>query len=182
MKTIKTMLAVLAFGFLAAGSYAQTPQGDVAVGYSYLHVNGQDGGTGLNTNGFSGSAAYNLTKMFGVVGDFGVYHGSEDGVGLTFESYLFGPRVSFRSNDRFVPFVQAVFGGAHQNAYTVSGVTTPGTSNFAFSFGGGTDIAIAKSGMIALRPQFDYVGVRDSGTTTNAERISVSLVFSFGSK
>lgn len=183
MKTIKIMLAVLAFSLLAVGSYAQdTPKADVALGYSYLHINGQNGVSGFNNNGFSGSAAYNLTGMFGVVGDFGVYHGTVSGVGLTTESYLFGPRVSFRESDKFVPFVQAVFGGVHENSITVGGVTVPGTSDFAFSFGGGTDIAIAKDGMIALRPQFDYVGVRDSGTTLNTERASVSIVFNIGKK
>lgn len=183
MRTMKIMLAILAFAVLAAGSYAQdTPQGDVALGYSYLHINGQSGVSGINANGFSGSAAFNVTRLFGVVGDFGVYHGSISGVGLTAESYLFGPRVSFRSSDKFVPFVQAVFGGVHENSVTVSGVTVPGSSNFAFGFGGGTDIGIAKDGMIALRPQFDYIGLRNSGSTTNTERVSVSLVFNFGKK
>lgn len=183
MKTMRMILAVLAFALLAAGSYAQdTPRADVALGYSYLHINAQNGVSGINNNGFSGSAAYNLTSMFGVVGDFGVYHGTVSGVGLTTESYLFGPRVSFRESDKFVPFVQAVFGGVHENSITVGGVTVPGTSDFAFSFGGGTDIAIARDGMIALRPQFDYVGVRDSGNTLNTERFSVSIVFNFGKK
>lgn len=183
MKTMKMMLAVMAFALLAVGSYAQdTPRGDVALGYSYLHINGQNGVSGINNNGFSGSAAFNLTSMFGVVGDFGVYHGSVSGVGVTTESYLFGPRFSVRHIDKFVPFVQALFGGVHENSITVGGVTVPGTSDFAFSFGGGTDIAVAKDGMIAVRPQFDYIGVRDNGTTLNTERVSVSLVFNFGKK
>ena len=173
----KLALAALAFSLLALGSYAQnTPKGDVALGYSYLHVNGQSGGSGASLNGFSGSGAFNLTSVFGVVGDFGVYHGSPAGIGFTATSYLFGPRFSFRSNDKFVPFVQALFGGVHASAAGAS------TNNFGFSFGGGVDVGIAKDGMIALRPQFDYVGVRNSGTTTNTERISVGIVFNFGSK
>lgn len=179
MKTFKVMLAVLAFSLLAVGSYAQdTPKGDVALGYSYLHVNAQNGGISANLNGFSGSAAFNVTSAFGVVGDFGVYHGSPAGIGFTATSYLFGPRFSFRSNQKFVPFVQALFGGVHSSIADGGG----STNDFGFSFGGGTDIGIAKDGMIAVRPQFDYVGIRDSGTTTNTERISVSLVFNFGSK
>lgn len=179
----KIMLAVFALSLLALGANAQdTPKADVALGYSYLHVNGQNGGSSINTNGFSGSLAYNVTSVIGVVGDFGVYHGSVSGVGINFESYLFGPRFSVRHSDKFTPFVQALFGGAHQNSITVGGVTVPGSSNFAFSFGGGTDIGIAKSGMIALRPQFDYIGVRNSGSTTSTERVSVGIVFNFGSK
>lgn len=179
----KLIWIALAFCLVAMTSHAQdVPKADVAFGYSYLHVNGSNGASGLNTNGFSGSAAYNITSMFGVVGDFGVYHGTESGVGLTFESYMFGPRVSFRSSDRFVPFVQALFGGAHQNSITSGGVTVPGSSNFAYSFGGGTDIGIAKDGKIALRPQFDYVGVNTSGSQTKTERVTISIVFNLGQK
>ena len=179
----KLIWVALAFCLAAMPSHAQNvPQADVALGYSYLHVNGSDGISGYNNNGFSGSVAYNVTSAFGVVGDFGVYHGSVDGVGLTFESYTFGPRFSFRGNDRFVPFVQAVFGGAHENAITVSGITTPGSNAFAFSFGGGTDIPIAKDDKIALRPQFDYVGLRNDGSTTNTERVTISVVFNIGGK
>ena len=179
----KLLWVVLAFCLVAMTSHAQdVPKADVALGYSYLHVNGQSGASGYNNNGFSGSVAYNLTSAFGVVGDFGVYHGSVSGVGITFESYTFGPRFSFRQNDKFVPFVQALFGGAHENSITVGGVTVPSANAFAFSFGGGTDIAIAKDGKIALRPQFDYVGLRNNGATTNTERVTVSIVFNLGQK
>lgn len=179
----KLIWAALAFSLLAMTSHGQnTPKADVALGYSYLHINGSSGASGINANGFSGSLGYNVTGAFGVVGDFGVYHGSESGVGITTETYMFGPRFSYRSNDRFVPFVQALFGGGHVNAITVGTITVPSVNAFAFGFGGGTDIAIAKDGMIALRPQFDYVGLRNNGTTTNTERVSVGIVFNFGQK
>lgn len=178
----KAFLVVFAFSLLAAGSYAQTtPQADVAFGYSYLHLNASNNAPAINTNGFSGSLAYNLSGLFGVVTDFGVYHGSVSDTGLTATSYMFGPRFSFRSNDNFTPFVQGLLGGGHVNAAT-SGNTTVyrGLNAFAFSFGVGTDIAMARNGMIALRPQFDYVGLNNVLSTVNSERISVSLVFNLG--
>lgn len=181
MKTMKIILAVLTFTLLAAGSYAQdTPRADVALGYSYLHINSKSsvGLPSINSNGFSGSIGVNVTGPLSVVGDFGVYHGSVTGVGITTTSYLFGPRFSVHHIDKFVPFVQALFGGVHNSVSNGGG----STSDFAFSFGGGTDIAIAKDGMIALRPQFDYIGVRDSGVTLNTERVSASIVFNIGKK
>lgn len=181
MKTIKIMLAILAFSFLAAGSYAQdTPRADVAFGYSYLHINSNStaGLPSINSNGFSGSLGVNVAGPLGVAADFGVYHGSTSGIGITNESYLFGPRFSVHHIDKFVPFVQALFGGVHTSIANGGG----STSDFAYSFGGGTDIAIAKDGMIALRPQFDYLGVRDSGVTLSTERVSASIVINFGKK
>lgn len=180
----KALLAAFVFSLLAVGSYAQnTPKADVAVGYSYLHLNDSNGVSGINSNGLSGSLAYNVSGLVGVVADFGVYRGSVSGAGVTADSYMFGPRFSVRSNDKFTPFVQALFGGGHVNSATVGNTTVfRGLNAFAFSFGGGTDIAIAKHGMIALRPQVDYIGLHDVLSTTNAERISVSIVFNFGQK
>lgn len=177
-------LAVLQFSLLAVGSYAQnTPKADVALGYSYLHLNGSNGVSGINSNGFSGSLAYNVSGLVGVVADFGVYHGSVSGAGVTADSYMFGPRFSVRSNDKFTPFVQALFGGGHVSSATVGNTTVfRGLNAFAFNFGGGTDIAIARNGMIALRPQFDYIGLHNGLGITNTERISVGVVFNFGQR
>lgn len=173
----RIMLAALAFGLLAMGSYAQDmPKADVAGGYSMLHLNGSGGAPGTNLNGFGGSATFNANSWFGVVADFGVYHGSPSGVGLTASTYTFGPRISFRRSSRFTPFGQALFGGAHLSALGA-------TSNpFAYSFGGGSDIGISSSGNISLRPQFEYFGLRANGATQNAERFSVGIVYHFGSK
>ena len=79
----KLVLAALALSLLAMTSHGQgTPVADVAGGYSYLHLNG-NGGSGANLNGFSGSVAFNVNNWLGVVGDFGVYHGSPSGVSAT---------------------------------------------------------------------------------------------------
>ncbi|HXT73979.1 MAG TPA: outer membrane beta-barrel protein [Candidatus Angelobacter sp.] len=173
----RIMLAALAFGLLAMGSYAQDmPKADVAGGYSMLHLNGSGGAPGTNLNGFGGSATFNANSWLGVVADFGVYHGSPSGVGLTASTYTFGPRISFRRSSRFTPFGQALFGGAHLSALGA-------TSNpFAYSFGGGSDIGLSSSGSISLRPQFEYFGFRSNGATQNAERFSVGIVYHFGSK
>jgi hypothetical protein len=65
--------AVFAISFLATFSHAQDiPAADVAVEYSPLYVLK---GYTIWMNGASGSAALNANTWFGVVGDFGVYHG-----------------------------------------------------------------------------------------------------------
>ena len=185
MKKIKKLLlASLTFSLLAVCSYAQnTPKADVALGYSYLHFNGSNRASGINSNGFSGSLAYNFSRLLGVVADVGVYHGSVSGTGVNAESYMFGPRFSVRSNRKFTPFIQALIGGGHVNSATIGNTTVfRGINGFAFGFGGGTDVAIVKNGMIALRPQFDYIGLTNVIGTTNTERISVGIVFRLGSR
>lgn len=180
----KIFLAVLGSSLLTLSSHAQTtPQADVALGYSYLHLNGSNSVSGTNTNGFSASLAYNFTGLIGVVADVGVYHGSVSGAAVTAESYMFGPRLSVRSSDKFTPFVQALLGGGHVNSVTVGNTTVyPGLDAFAFSFGGGADIGIAKNGRLALRPEFDYVGLNNSFSTVNSQRVSISLVFHLGAR
>lgn len=180
----KAFLIALAFSLLAHGSFAQdTPKADVALGYSYLHLNGSSGVSGINSNGISGSIAYNVSGLVGLVADFGVDHGSVSGAGVTASSYMLGPRFSVRSNDKFTPFVQALFGGGHVNSATAGPTTVfHGLNAFAFSLGGGTDFGIAKNGKVALRPQFDSIGLHDAFCTTNPERISAGIVFNFGQK
>ncbi len=175
----KIMLAIFAVSLLALGANAQdTPKADISGGWSMMHLNGSGGASGVNLNGFSASIAGNMNSWFGVVGDFGVYHGSPSGVGTTATTYTFGPRISFRHSDKFVPYFQALFGGAHLSASAL-GVTA--TSNpFAFGFGGGTSIGMGTH--VAIRPQFEYFGLRENGATNNAERFSVAIVYNFGSK
>jgi hypothetical protein len=172
------MWAALALTLAATTSFAQnTPKADVGVGYAFLHVSAS--GSSANLNGFNGSLAYNVTDMFGIVGDIGYYHGSPSGVSLNDTSYTFGPRVSFRRSDKAVPYVQALFGGSHLSA--AFGGFSGSVNPFAFAFGGGVDVPL-KSDKIGLRPEFDYLGQRSNGTTLNGVRIGVGIVFHLGQK
>jgi len=160
----------LSLGLLlsAAPSRAQGSV-DVSAGYSYFH---EGSGANLNMNGISGSVAYNPIPFMGVVGDIGVYHASPGGVSVNTYTFLFGPRVYFKNPSKVTPFAQFLVGGAHG---TVSGA--PSVTDFAYSFGGGVDVPVLPH--LALRPQVDYVGIRDSGTTTNCARVSISAVVHF---
>jgi hypothetical protein len=162
----KLMWLTLGMIFLAIPSYAQSV--DASVSYSYFRLGGSNG---VNQNGVSGSLALNH-HWLGIVGDFGAYHATPSGVSLNTYSFLFGPRLTLRNPTKINPFVQGLVGGAHLTAG--SGGISTATTPFAFSLGGGVDIGIAP--LLSLRPQVDYVGLRESGQTTNCTRVSIGIV------
>lgn len=152
------------------------------------------------------SIAYNLNRYVGLVADFGGYDNNRltlftPTASQTFHSdgsaytYLFGPRFSYRRYERFTPFAQALFGGAHASSVTISGCTgtptcTPlGSDNaFATVLGAGIDIKISRH--VALRlidADFLLTHFRNPISTDGLERgwqknvrLSTGIVFRFG--
>ena len=174
----KRILAAFALFLLGIASSAQeTPQVDVAVGYSHLHILY---GFTIPFDGASSSVAVNANRWLGAVGDLGVYHGSPGGMGITGETYTAGPRFSYRKLNRIVPFAQALIGGSHFSAS--SGGISGGGSEFALGLGGGADVLLSHSGRVALRGQLEYFGIRANGSTTNAARLSAALVYRIGKR
>jgi hypothetical protein len=171
------VLALFMFSVCATVASAQTtPVADIAVGYGFVEV--PQGYTFL-MNGGSGAVVYDLNNWLGSVGDIGVYH-AHPGVSLTTETYTLGPRFSLRRSDRFTPFAQLLAGGQHASAVTTG--FTNASNAFAFSAGGGADIALGSGGRLALRPQMDYFGFRANGVTTGTVRVSVGIVFRIGKR
>ncbi|HLZ51924.1 MAG TPA: hypothetical protein VKP61_14335 [Candidatus Acidoferrum sp.] len=162
----RLILLSLGLFLFALPSHAQSI--DASVGYSYFHLGG---GADLNQNGISGSIAYKPIPFLGIVGDIGGYHASPGGVSFNTYTFLFGPRIIMHNPTKVTPFVQFLAGDGRLTALGAS------SNNFAFSVGGGADIGVLPR--LALRPQFDYVGLHNSGGTANCTRISVSAVFSF---
>lgn len=174
----KLILAALAFSLLATVAQAQdTPVADVAAGYSVVYV-----GKGFTyfMNGGSSSLAVNLKNWLGVVGDFGAYHAPSGVSSLNAETYLFGPRFSYRHLGRFTPFAQVVLGGVHSAPVTTA--FTGASNALAFGAGGGTDIGLDRGGRFALRPQLEYLGFRANGSTIGNFRLSVGIVLRLGKK
>ncbi len=159
----RLILLGLGLFFFAIPSRAQSV--DASLSYSYFRLAGSNG---INQNGVSGSLAYNPNRWLGLVGDFGAYHASPGGVSLNTYTYLFGPRLTLRNPTKINPFAQALFGGSRLSAGGLS------SDQFAFSVGGGVDLGLLPH--LALRPQVDYVGLRNSGQTTNCTRVSVGFV------
>jgi outer membrane protein OmpA-like peptidoglycan-associated protein/opacity protein-like surface antigen len=187
------------------GQNIGTPRAELFVGYSYLRaVPAPAAGNRLMwMNGGSTSLAYNLNRHLGIVGDFGAYTNSQirfqGGYGSTVDvdnanvgaySYLFGPRLSFRSHSRVTPFVQALFGGIHANEITLANCTfsctlLPSEDTFAWTAGGGLDIRVRRHLAIRLI-QAEYLMTRFQDFSTGATasqndmRLSSGIVFRFG--
>src|SRR5437667_1249905 len=164
----KLIFLLLAFSVFVVPSRAQSV--DASVSYSYFRLGGSGG---INQNGVSGSVAYNPNRWLGIVGDFGGYHASPGGVSLNTYTYLFGPRLTLRNPSKINPFGQALLGGAR----VTTGSGGPTFNQFAYSVGGGVDIGLLPH--LALRPQVDYVGLRNSGQTANCTRALLGFVVHF---
>jgi opacity protein-like surface antigen len=166
--------AMLLFAGLASAQ-DEAPKVEAFGGYSYLRVNPGFNISGENFNGGSGSLAYNLTPMFGIVGDFGGYHWSQTGVDANVVTYLFGPKVALRHGP-ITPFAQALFGGAH-----ISGSAGSGSENsFAMALGGGVDWnATEHIGIRVIQAEYlmTRFGIVHSSDTQNNIRISTGVVF-----
>ena len=157
-------LILLGLGLCLFTIPARAQSFDASVSYSYFRLGGSGG---LNQNGVSGSLAYNLNRWLGIVGDFGGYHASSNGVNTY--TYLFGPRVTLRNPTKINPFAQVLLGGSR---------LTPGSTNqFAYSIGGGVDLGLLPH--LALRPQVDYVGLDTPFQRTNCTRASLGFVVHF---
>jgi outer membrane immunogenic protein len=185
-----SVLAIfLAFSAAASAQETDTPKYEVGVNYSWLHVNSANSDFQRTGNGGSGYFVYNLSRMIGLVGDFGGYANTRTGINDKVLTYLFGPRFTWR-HSRLNPYAQFLFGGA----YAWSGPN--GNSNtqnaFATAAGGGLDYVLTKH--IAVKPiqveyvmtQFDSASLGGStkgfGSHQNDVRYSAGVVFRFGEK
>lgn len=188
------VLAALVVLFSGAALAQDHPKAELFGGYSYGRINPGQDVAGINLNGWHASIAGNVNNWFGIAGDFSGHYGSPR---ITFpgvpgpvtikvdtrvHTYLFGPRFSYRNNEKVTPFAHVLFGGAsiRGSAFGVGA----SESAFAVAFGGGVDVKINDN--VAFRVgQFDYLLTRfdgpASGTTSNQHnfRLSTGIVFRF---
>ena len=167
-------LAGLILVLLPLSLWAQTtPQAEVFAGYSYVRAGG--GPPDINLHGIDFSAAGNVNSTFGIVADIGYYRSSGFIVPVNAVSYLFGPRISYRGNEKVTPFFQTLYGGVRTSA--------AGTSDnmFAMTVGGGIDVTVHPS--VAIRvAQAEYLLTRSNGVSTSNFRFAAGVVFRIGSK
>ena len=188
------------------GLNSYTPRVEWFLGYSYLRAVPElaAGNRLVYLNGGSTSIAFNFNRYLGIVGDFGGFKDSKlllTGPGEpsgavnssgTAYTYLFGPRLSYRTHERITPLAQVLFGGIHASDVTLSsgcsgaGCTLlPSENRFAMTAGGGLDVKVHHH--IAIRLiQAEYLMTRFENLTTgstasqNDMRLSAGLVFRFG--
>ena len=176
---MRKLVILMGLVLLVAGAAVaqDTPKAEIFAGYSYIRARPGGGLSGFNNHGGSGSIALNVNRNFGLVADFGGYKvaGLPSGSSASIITYLFGPRISSRSNEKITPFVQGLFGGARLSGGGVS------TNGFSFAAGGGLDVKAAQH--VAVRiAQFEYVYTRFSGVHFNNFRFSAGIVFRVGGK
>lgn len=189
----------------------KTPKAELFLGYSRFGTfsnNTVAGNRMVGLNGGSASIAFNFNRYLGLVGDFGFYDNSqlqltgnginqpivEKATGNAY-TYLFGPRLSYRNETRFTPFVQVLAGGVHASPATVTncvgGACTllPVQNSFALTGGGGLDIRLTHR--VSIRAvQAEYMLTRFSGVANGVDtgvsasqndlRLSSGLLFGFG--
>ncbi len=139
MRKVGLLLAVTLVLCLAASAQERAPA-DVFLGYSYVRAHPQSAGfPDFNLHGGSAAVAFNPSRYFGIVGDFGGYHArSAFSFNNNLYTYMAGPRVTYRNFGKVTPFAQALFGGAHLTGPVLG---TSGSRNaFAMTAGGGLDI------------------------------------------
>lgn len=112
-----------------------------------------------------------MNSWFGVTADFSGHYGSPNSTDLSLYSFFFGPKLTYRGNDKVNPFVHSLFGAVRAHR----GITPPGPipqlppaseSAFVMVLGGGVDYKV--SDRVAIRlVQADYVHTRFDESSGN---------------
>ena len=164
--TVKKILMLCVIGFcLPLIAVAQEyPKAEIFGGYSYLR--GED--LNANFSGFNVSATGNFNNWFGVTGDFSGHYKYD----FKIHSFLFGPKFSFRGNDRVTPYLHTLIGAVTLGEYRSNTV-------FGWASGGGVDIKVHPK--IAIRViDINYLLLRDRGYNSHNGRLSWGVVWRLG--
>ena len=163
------LLLLVAGSALAQDDY---PKVETSPAFMFIHTTPPGQGNGVNCAGGGGTIAYNITSVFGLAADMGgckifgfipsssPASGKINGKELTF---LFGPRLTFRSKSPFQPFFDLNFGVVRVSLSCANNTTCSGFSYgknaFGMTVGGGFDIKLNKK--FSLRPvQAEYLYTR----------------------
>jgi opacity protein-like surface antigen len=225
-KCILLCSAALLTTWVAAAS--DLPKAEAFLGYNWVRFTPDTPNLpgyslpSFDLNGGNAQLVYNFEHSVGLVLDVGAVHAGSvfgiannvtgNGVDHTLVNFVIGPRYTFTKHSRWMPFAQALFGGAR--ASSSAGITVlpggivwppvglivpPGTlppvgasinadrTGFAMIVGGGLDIKVSKH--IAVRPiGADYYLARlpnfftGNDTNQNHFRYSAGVNFLFGAK
>jgi hypothetical protein len=150
-----------------------TPEAEVFGGYSVVS------NATLTLHGWNASIDGNINRWLGIKGDFSGHYTTESGVRVNLHTFTFGPQLSYRKNQRVVPFFHTLFGGARASA----GFEGAGYSDTAFAtnIGGGLDWVAHKNCAVRVI-QLDLLVTRFGPSASTHARISAGIVFRPGSK
>lgn len=166
-------LMVLALCASTVALAQDTPKGEFSAGYSFVRIHPGGNSPSLNLSGWIASIAGNVNDWFGIVGELSGHYGSPGNVGTDFHTYLFGPRISYRENERFTPFAHILMGAARLGRGPATG-----TTDFGMALGGGVDVTVNDN--IAIRAgQMDYLMTRFGPNSQHNIRLSAGLTIRF---
>jgi hypothetical protein len=163
---IPVLIASLLF-FKSEPAIAQeNPRAEVYLGYAGLI-------------GFNGSAAYNINRWFGIVGDYS-YRVAEYYADKPLQTFTAGPRVTLRLIPRLTPFAHVLFGGARSGCASFSDTSGCqfGTAS-AMVLGGGLDVHIQK-GLSIRAIQIDRIRTHFGEGANTYTGLSLGLVIGLG--
>lgn len=171
---MKTFFAVaLLLGVLPLHLMAQdNPKFEVFGGYQYLNI-GVYSASPFNAGGFNGwnaAAAANLSKHFGVEGDFGGAYNylRISRISAKIYTYAGGP-VVYMNKGRLKPFAHALVGGIHLTT-SESGSPSGRWNGYTVMVGGGVDAKVNTRVAVRL-VQADWLYYNFTSTTVQGAQI-----------
>jgi len=193
-------LTLLALATFPVQAQDEAPKAEVFGGYSFAAFETGSGLDRLKLNGWNASVAGNFNRWFGVVADFSGQYGSQASVGRSAHSFLFGPRLSYRGNERVTPFAHALFGAARAQRDQAGPLPPRSETAFSLALGGGLDVKAGDrfsfrlaqadylmtrmkeaSGIVCVQSINTPCPVTRTGTQHNF-RFSTGVVFRFGGR
>lgn len=167
---------------------AQTPRGEIAGGYSFMHDKDRSEDYPA---GWVASAIGNVNEWLGVAteigGNYRVCRNCQRGpftstkfqgtdLNLRVYTVMAGPRFASHAISALTPFAQVLVGGSHIS----SGVQFDGALNTGFTYqpGGGVDVRVTPN--VGIRLEGDYRVIRTKGHDNKESRFLVGVVSRFG--
>ena len=156
---------------------------EIGANYNYFHANAPPGQCGcFGLNGGSGTVIVNLRPAWSGVADIAVaFANNVDNTqqNITIVNYLFGPRYTWRSSSRFVPYGQILFGGAKEN---VNFEFTINRNSFGLLGGGGVTTRLGRRlGLTIGDVSYVYTRIPNAkNNTQNNIRVATGITYRFG--
>lgn len=151
--------------------------------YNFFHANAPPGQCGcFNMNGGSGTFLVNLTTAWSALADIAVAQASNvngTSQNILIINYLFGPRYSYRNHTRWVPYGEALLGGAKENVNFQFDINR---QSFGVLVGGGISTKIKpKWGINVIEVDYVYTRIPNAvNDTQNNLRIATGVTYHFG--
>jgi opacity protein-like surface antigen len=170
--------AILLVCATARAQETQTPDWELAGGFSYARMNLSGTSSSFGMNGGTGSISENLNNWFGGRFELNAWGTTLSNTKVTAQTFTYGPVLSYRKMRSATLFAEGRFGAIHASE-GLFGISES-ASKFAMALGGGLDYKVGKHA--AIRFQGDYLLTRFLNARQDNIQVSSSLVIYLGKK